>query len=118
MLGKADRAQRARDRLPRSTAAGGRYSTTKAPDAAAKDQRTAPGLAPPSVYPMRERSPVPCAQPPPRGDAPSALAFAESCKGGDVSVLMTHRSRAEKGESSDNRSRKIQRDGGATSALA
>ena len=38
-------------------------------------------------YPMRERSPVPCAQPSPRGDAPSPLAFAKSCKGGDVSVL-------------------------------
>ena len=37
--------------------------------------------------PMRERSPVPCAQPSPRGDAPSPLAFAKSCKGGDVSVL-------------------------------
>ena len=36
---------------------------------------------------MRERSPVPCAQPSPRGDAPSPLAFAKSCKGGDVSVL-------------------------------
>ena len=33
------------------------------------------------------RSPVPCAQPSPRGDAPSPLAFAKSCKGGDVSVL-------------------------------
>ena len=42
---------------------------------------------PPSAYPMRERSPVPCAQPSPRGDAPSPLAFAKSCKGGDVSVL-------------------------------
>ena len=36
---------------------------------------------------MRERSPVPCAQPSPRRDAPSRLAFAKSCKGGDVSVL-------------------------------
>merc|ERR1712086_533311 len=44
-------------------------------------------LVPPSAYPMRERSPVPCAQPSPRGDAPSPLAFAKSCKGGDVSVL-------------------------------
>ena len=33
---------------------------------------------------------MPCAQPSPRGDAPSPLAplaFAKSCKGGDVSVL-------------------------------
>ena len=36
---------------------------------------------------MRERSPVRCAQPSPRRDAPSPLAFAKSCKGGDVSVL-------------------------------
>jgi len=39
------------------------------------------------IYTMRERSPVLCAQPSPRGDAPSPLAFAKSCKGGDVSVL-------------------------------
>ena len=30
---------------------------------------------------------MPCAQPSPRGDAPSPLAFAKSCLGGDVSVL-------------------------------
>ena len=43
-------------------------------------------LVPPSAYPMRGRSPLPCAQPSPRRDAPSPFAFAKSCKGGDVSV--------------------------------
>ena len=63
-------------------------SAPRARDTEGSTNRT-PSLAlvPPSAYPMRERSPVPCAQPSPRRDAPSPLAFAKSCKGGDVSVL-------------------------------
>ena len=63
--------------MPESEGSGGEH----------KHRTPSLALVPPSAYPMRERSPVPCAQPSPRGDAPSPLAFAKSCKGGDVSVL-------------------------------